>query len=298
MDRLDALRVFVGVAEHSSFSAAARRLRLSPAAASRAIAMIEDELGVSLFNRTTRTVRLTERGTVYVEQCKRILAEIDDAKSLVRGESAEPRGQLAVTAPITFGRLHVLPVVEKLLAAHPKLTVRLMLSDRNVHMIDEGIDIAVRIGELADSALVAVKIGEVQRVLAASPKYLAARGTPETPAALRQHDIIVFEGIGVGNEWRFGAAGKTSVQVEPRLSVNSADAAIAAASNGLGITRALSYQVADAVKLRRLKLVLQDFAPPPQPVSLVYPAGRVASANIIAFLNAARTHFRRPANRT
>ncbi len=292
MDRLEAMRIFVGVAEQSSFSAAARLLRLSPAAASRAVAVIEDELGLSLFNRTTRSVRLTERGAIYLEQCKRILADVDDAASLVRGESAEPRGQLSVTAPIMFGRLHVLPVIEKLIKQHPKLTVRLMLSDRNANLVDEDIDIAVRVGDLADSALVAVKVAEVQRVAAASPKYLAARGTPTTLAALRDHAIIVFEGIGAGHEWRFGPAGRTTVQVQPCLSVNSADAAIAAASNGLGITRALSYQVADAVKARRLKIVLQEFAPAAQPVSLVYSKRRAASANVAAFVDAARAHFR------
>ncbi len=293
MDRLEAMRLFVGVAEQSSFSAAARRFRVSAAAASRAVALIENDLGVSLFHRTTRTVRLTERGTIYVEQCKRILGDIEDAASLARGANAEPRGQLTVTAPIMFGRLHVLPIVEKLLADHSKLTVRLLLSDRNVHLADEGIDVAVRIGDLADSALVAVKMGEVRRVLAASPKYLATHGLPDTPADLRRHSIISFEGIGSGDEWRFGSGSRaTAVHVVPRLSVSSADAAIVAASNGLGITRTLSYQVADSVKARQLKLVLQDFAPPPMPVNLVYPARRIASANVTAFLNRARAHLR------
>jgi DNA-binding transcriptional LysR family regulator len=293
MDRLDAMRLFVGVAELASFSAAARRFRVSAAAASRAVALIEDELGVSLFYRTTRTVRLTERGTIYLDQCKRILGDIEDVASLARGANAEPRGLLTVTAPIMFGRLHVLPVIEALLAANPKLAARLTLSDRNVHLADEGVDVAVRIGDLADSALVAVKVGEVRLVTVASPKYLAVQGEPKVPADLRRHSIISFEGIGVGDEWRFGSAGRlTTVQVVPRLSVNSADAAIVAASNGLGITRTLSYQVTDAVSARRLKLVLASFAPAAMPVSLVYPARRVASANVTAFLTAARAHFR------
>jgi DNA-binding transcriptional LysR family regulator len=293
MDRLDAMRLFVGVAEQASFSAAARRFRVSAAAASRAVALIEDDLGVSLFHRTTRTVRLTERGAIYLDHCKRIVGDIEDAASLARGANAEPRGLLTVAAPIMFGRLHVLPVIEALLAEHPKLAVRLTLSDRNVHLADEGVDVAVRIGDLADSALVAVKVGEVRRVLVASPKYLAAQGEPKVPADLRRHSIISFEGVGVGDEWRFGSAGRpTAVQVVPRLSVNSADAAIVAASNGLGITRTLSYQVVDAVRARKLKLVLANFAPAAMPVSLVYPTRRIASANVTAFLSAARAHFR------
>ncbi len=293
MDRLDAMRAFATVAERGSFVEAARRLRLSPAAVTRAVALLEDQLGLLLLNRTTRSVRLTERGAIYLDLCKQVLADIADGERRVRGEDASPRGSLVVAAPILFGRLHVLPIIERLLRAHPALSIRLMLSDRLVHLVDEGVDVAVRIGELADSALIAIKLGEVQRVLVASSAYLEARGAPQTVAALARHDIIAFEGMDATNDWRFGPAGKMTVRVEPRLVVNGGDAAISAAEAGLGITRALSYQVRDAVEKGRLRLVLQSAAPPPVPINIVYPARRIGAANLAAFVAAARDHFRR-----
>jgi len=287
MDRFDAMRVFVAVAELESFAAASRRLRLSPAAATRAVAALEDHLGLMLLNRTTRSVRLTERGAVYLESCRRVLADLEDGERLARGDSAEPRGLLTVSAPILFGRLHVLPVVEGLLRAHPGLDIRLALSDRFVSLVEEGVDVAVRIGELADSALVARKVAEVQRVLVAAPAYLATHGTPRAPADLLAHDIVAFEGVDASLDWRLGADGGQSVRVRPRLSVNSADAALAAVEGGLGITRALSYQVLEGLAAGRLVLVLQDFAPRPVPVSLAHPATRLRSVNVSAFMAAA-----------
>ena len=194
--------------------------------------------------------------------------------------------------PSLFGRLHVLPVVAQLLQAHPALSIRVTLSDRNVSLIEEGVDPAVRIGDLADSALLAVKVGEVRRVLVASPAYLAARGMPAHPADLARHDLIAFEAIENTNDWRFGGKGAASIRVEPRLAVNSADAAIAAAEAGLGITRALSYQIRTGLDTGRLALVLPDFASPPIPIQLVYAARRLGSANVAAFLNAAKAYFR------
>jgi DNA-binding transcriptional LysR family regulator len=292
MDRLDAMRVFAAVAELGSFAGAARRLQLSPAAATRAVAQLEDQLDVLLLHRTTRAVKLTERGAVYLDACQRVLLDIDDADRRVRGQDAAPRGTLAVAAPITFGRLHVLPVVTRLLHEHRDLSVRLTLSDRLIHLVEEGIDVAVRIGELPDSALTAFKVGEVRRVLVASPAYLAARGTPATPGDLAGHDLIAFEGLGPVNEWRFGAADRSSVRIAARLTVNSADAAIAAAEAALGITRTLSYQAHDSVTAGRLRPVLHGFEPPGIPVSVVYPTRRVDSANVAAFVAAARAHFR------
>src|ERR1700733_4558387 len=172
------MQAFAAVAELGSFAQAARRLRLSPAAVTRAVALLEDQLGLALLNRTSRSVRLTERGTLYLASCRQILAEIEDAERRVRGEDATPRGTLTVSAPIVFGRLHILPIVDRMLCEHPALTIRLDLSDRPRHLVEEGIDVAVRIGALADSALVAVKVAEVGPVLVASPAYLAARGTP------------------------------------------------------------------------------------------------------------------------
>lgn len=291
MDRLEAMRTFVAVASLGSFVEAARRRRLSASAVTRAVVQLEDDLGVTLLNRTTRSVRMTERGEIYLDACLRILADMDDADRRVRGQDAEPRGALSLAAPLLFGRLHVQPIVLELLAAHPALSVRLTLSDRNAHLVEEGLDAAVRIGELADSRLKAARLGAVSRVLAASPTYLAKRGRPLAPADLAGHDIVAFDGLEPGGEWRFGADGPV-VHVEPRLSVNSADAAIAAAEAGLGITRTLSYQVADAVAAGRLEVLLQAFAPPPLPVNVIYPSQRIASANVAAFVDAARRHFR------
>jgi DNA-binding transcriptional LysR family regulator len=198
---------------------------------------------------------------------------------------------MSVAAPITFGRLHVLPVVTRLLRDNPDLSIRLTLSDRSIHLVEEGVDVAVRIGDLADSSLMAVRLGEVSRVLAASPAYLASRPPLRAPCDLPDHDLIAFEGVGATNEWRFGA-GEIVVRVAPRLAVNSADAAIAAAEAGLGITRAISYQVRSAVLAGRLVPVLPGFDPPPLPVSAVHPARRIGSANVAAFIEAAREHFK------
>lgn len=291
MDNLEAMRIFVSVATHGSFTEAARRLRLSPSVVTRSVLQIEEKLGLMLLNRTTRSVQLTERGEIYLGDCKQILEDVEMAERRVRGENAEPRGTLRVIAPLLFGRLYVLPLVNRLLSEHPALSIHLELSDRNVHLVREGVDVAVRVGELADSSLIAVRLGVATPVLAASPAYLQKRGAPASPAALSSHDIILFEGIGATNEWPFGVAGKT-VRVEPRLVVNSADAAIIAAEAGVGIARTLSYQIWEAVRAGRLSLVLLKFVPPPLPVSVAYQARRMASTNVATFVKAARDYFK------
>lgn len=289
MDRLDTLRAFVTVAGQGSFTAAARQLRLSPSAVTRAVPQLEDQLGLTLISRTTRSLHLTERGRVYLESCREILESLEVAERQVRGEDAAPRGVLKVAAPIVFGRLHVLPIVSTLLDAHAGLAVRLTLSDRNIHLVEEGVDVAVRIGDLADSSLIAASLATVRRVLVASPAYLAAHGAPADPAALAGHRIVAFEALDALDDWRFG---DEVVRLDPRLVVNSADAAIAAAEAGQGITRALSYQVQAAVEAGRLVPLLLDHAPPAVPVSAVYPARRIPSANVAAFVRAARDHFK------
>jgi len=289
MDRLDAMQAFLAVADLGSFAEAARRLRLSPAAVTRAVAQLEEQLGVMLLARTTRSVRLTERGALYRETCRRVLEDLDEGEKRVRGEDAAPRGTLTVAAPLAFGRLHVLPVVIGLLREQPALSIRLTLSDRIVPLVEEGVDIAVRIGPLTDSALIAVRIGEVRRLLAASPDYLARRGVPAALPELAQHDLIAFESIASTDEWHFG---KISLRLEPRLWANSADAAVAAAEAGLGITRVLSYQLRASLETGRLVAVLPEHDPPPDPIHLVYPARRRGSANVAAFLAAARARFR------
>ncbi len=291
MDRLDMLRTFIAVADAASFSEAARRLRISATAASRAVTALEHALGAPLLRRTTRSVRLTEAGAIYLERCRLTLADLDAAASALRGDGATPAGALVVTAPVTFGRLHILPIVMQLLQSYPALNVELTLIDRVVRLVEEGIDVAVRIGDLPDSALRAVRVAEVRRILVASPAYLASRGMPDSIGALHGHDLIAFTELERSDEWRFGGAGKPAIRITPRLTVNTADAAIAAAAAGMGIARVLSYQAMDAIAAERIVTVLGAFAPPAVPVHLLYPAGRSAAVNVRAFLTAARTHF-------
>jgi DNA-binding transcriptional LysR family regulator len=291
MDRLGAMRIFVSIAKLGSFTEAARRLQLSPSVVTRSIAQLEDQLGLTLLLRTTRSLRLTERGELYLESCQQILQDVDSAERRARGEDAEPRGALKVAAPVVFGRLHVLPIVSRVLREHRDVTVELTLSDRNIRLVEEGVDVAIRIGELADSSLIAVKLGAVNRTVVASPAYLKERGVPKSPAELAGHDIIAFEGIGAGDQWRFHPGGKP-VRLEPRLTVNSIDVSIAAAEAGVGITRVLSYQVRASVIAGRLTPILQQFAPPPSPVNAIYPARRIASANIAVFVKTARDYFK------
>jgi DNA-binding transcriptional LysR family regulator len=291
MDRLEAMRTFVAVAKLGGFAEAARKLRRSPSVVTRAIAQLEDELGLTLLLRTTRSLRLTEGGEVYLENCQQILADVDSAERRARGEDAQPRGHLKVAAPIVFGRLHVLPVIRSLLQTYRSLSIEFSLSDRNVHLVDEGIDVAVRIGALTDSRLIAVKLAEVSRVVVASAAYLKKHGIPKSPGELVDHDVIAFEGIGLVDDWRFDPREKP-VQLEPRLTVNSADTAIAAAEAGVGITRPLSYQVEAAVRAGRLLPILQQFAPPPAPVNAIYPLRRIPSANVAVFVKAARAYFK------
>ena len=291
MDRLDMLRTFVAVADQVSFAEAARRLRISPTAASRAIAALEQSLGTALLRRTTRSVRLTDEGAVYLERCRAALADLDDAALALRGAGATPGGTLVITAPVTFGRLHILPIATALLRKHPALTIELTLIDRVVRLVDEGIDVAVRIGDLSDSSLHALKVAEVRRVVVASPAYLAAHGTPASITALHDHALIAFTELDRGHEWRFGPTGKPAIRIEPRLAANTADAAIAAAIEGVGIARVLSYQAMDAIGSGSLVTLLDGFAPPAVPVHLVYQASRRASVNVRAFIDAARARF-------
>ena len=288
MDQFDMIRTFVAVADKASFAEAARKLRISPTAASRSVAALERSLGTALLSRTTRSVRLTEAGALYLERCRAVLAELEDAALALRGDGATPGGTLVITAPVTFGRLHILPVATQLLQAHPALKIEMTLVDRIVRVVDEGIDVAVRIGALSDSSLHALKVGEVRRILVASPAYVAAHGRPDTLAALQRHALISFSELERAHDWRFGPAGKAAIRIDPRLAVNSADAAIAAAVAGTGIARVLSYQALAALAAGELVTLLDDLAPPPLPVHLVYQANRRASVNVRAFIEATR----------
>lgn len=284
------MTAFVTAVEHGSLAAAARRLRRSPAAITRAIAALEEHLGSQLLRRTTRSLRLTDAGAEYIVACRRILGELAEAERTAAGERATPRGLLSITAPVAFGRLHVRPLVDAFLAAQPEVQVRMLLVDRLVHVIDEGVDVAIRIAHLPDSSLVALRTGEVRRIACASPAYLKRRAAPGHPAELAGHECIAFSELVAGEVWRFG---ELAVEVPARLTVNSADAAIGSAVAGRGITCALSYQVEAELRAGTLVEVLAEFAPPPVPVHLVYPAGSVLAAKVRAFVDFALPRLRK-----
>lgn len=284
MDRFEALTAFVAVADQRGFAAAARALQTSPSAITRAVAALERHLGVTLFHRSTRAVSLTDEGAAFLDRARRILADLREAEHIVMGGRSVPRGQLYVTAPVMFGRLHVLPAIGALITAHGGLSARMMLFDRNVRIVEEGIDVAVRIGPLADSALRVVAIGSVQQTIVASPAYLAKYGVPATLADLDGHNFIVGNGVTTGTEWKFGAKRDAIVEVAPRLTVNTIDATVEAAEAGLGLANVLSYQSAEAIASGRLVRVLADHAPSPVPVSLLYEAGRATMPAVRAFI--------------
>ena len=292
MDRFETFAAFVAVADQRGFAAAARALEDSPPVVTRAVAALERHLGVTLFHRSTRAVSLTDEGAAFLDRARRILADLREAEQVVMGGRSVPRGQLYVTAPVMFGRMHVLPVVGALLAKHDGLTARMMLLDRNVRIVEEGIDVAVRIGALADSALRVVSIGSVQQTIVASPAYLADRGIPVSPDDLKGHMCIMGNGVRRGSTWQFGKMGDASIEVVPRLTVNTVDAAIDAAEGGLGLSNVLSYQSSEAIAAGRLVRVLADHAPAPLPVNLLYDASRAAMPSVSAFINAMRERAR------
>lgn len=290
VDRVAAMALFVSVVDRGGFSAAARQARRSPASVSRAVAQLEYELGQPLLMRTTRRVSVTRLGEAYLAACRRILDDIDGMQQLATRESLVARGVLSVTAPVAFGRLHVRPIVDAFLARTPGVRARLVLVDRVVDVIDEGVDVAVRIGELADSSLVAVRAGDVTRVTCASPRYLATHPAVRQPADLARHAIIALSQVTPTDTWRFGAR---KVTVVPRLVVNTADAAIDSALAGHGITCVLSYQVAAELRRGRLVRVLADRDAPVLPVHLVYPAGSALVARVRAFVDFATPRLRK-----
>jgi len=285
MDRLDELAVFAAILDTGSLAAAGRRLRRSPPAVTRALAALEERTGARLLERTTRNLAPTEAGLRLGEQARRVLADYRDA---MRGADAEQklRGLLRVTAPVIFGRKHVTPLVSAFLAAFPAMQVELVLSDGNLDLIEEGLDIAVRIGKLADSGMVVRRVGQVRRVTVASPGYLAGKGVPERPADLAKHDIIFTSRRPDPVAWRFGTGGRGPVvRLSPRLMVNEGEAALFAAREGHGITRALSYQVAEDFAAGALVRLLARFEPPPLPVQLVVPSARNLPLRVRAFLD-------------
>jgi DNA-binding transcriptional LysR family regulator len=286
MDRIDAMRAFVAVAEEGGFAAAARRLALSAPGVTRAIAALETRVGARLFARTTRVVRLTDAGARFLADAKRILAELDEAEATAAGAQAEPRGLIAVTAPSMFGRRHVSPHVLAFIERHPAVTVRALFVDRIVDLVDEGFDVAVRIAHLPDSSLTAVRVGAVRSVVCASPAYLAAHGRPRTPADLAGHRAVLFSPSTAVSPWSF-AAGPPVPPPPARIIAGAVDLAVTAAVAGHGLTRVLSYQVRDEVADGRLEVVLAAHELPPFPVHVVFPEGRGASARVRAFVDLA-----------
>jgi DNA-binding transcriptional LysR family regulator len=287
MDRLTTLEMFAAVADRGGFAAAARSLRVSAPSVTRGIAELEERLGVALFHRSTRAVSLTEDGAALLPRARSILADFDAASRQLQGAASEPRGQLNITAPVMFGRLHVLPVVTALLETHKNLTIELMLIDRNVRLIEEGIDIAIRIGPLADSNLKAVRIGEVRPMLVASPAYLKRHGQPTHSSDLADHRAISSTGPRGPGEWKFA-----EVAPAARLQVNSVEAGLAAAEAGVGIANLLSYQADHALREGTLVELFRPETFEPMPVSLIFAAGRSAAAAPRAFIEAMRARAR------
>lgn len=293
MDRLDAMAVLRTIVDCGSLSAAGRRLGMPLATVSRKLSDLEAHLNARLVNRSTRGLTLTDAGHEYVAACRRILESVEAAERVAAGEYLAVRGELVVTAPIVFGRLHVVPVVAGFLGLHRDVDVRLVLGDHVVNLLDESIDVALRIGVLPDSGLVSTQVGLVGRVVCASPAYLATAGRPERPEQLVAHHCVTFEGLGAPPEWSFGGgATAMRVRVRARLSVSTADAAIAAAVAGVGITRVLSYQVADALRDGALVRLLPAFEPEPVPVSLVYAGQGRLPMKLRAFLDHAAPRLR------
>jgi DNA-binding transcriptional LysR family regulator len=286
MDRLESMSVLMAVVEAGSLSAASRRLGTPLATVSRRISDLEAHLGTRLLNRAGRRPVPTEAGQAYVAACRRILDDIAEAERAASGEYSVPRGELIVTAPIVFGRLHVLPVVTAFLRAYPEIDIRLTLADRVVNLIEDHVDVAVRIGALPDSSLVAARVGTMRRVVCASPAYLAAHGTPATPGDLESHACVTFEGLGSPEAWSFGTGReRRQVPIRSRLTVNTAEAAIDAARDGIGLARVLFYQAAEAVADGALSVVLRAFEPPPAPVHLVHDGQRLSPFKLRAFLD-------------
>lgn len=286
MDRFDAMSVLLAVVEEGSLSAGARRLGTPLATISRKVSDLEQHLGTKLLVRTSRRVVLTDAGRGYVEASKRILEQVEEAEKIAAGEYREPRGQLAITTPVVFGRLHVLPVATEFLAAHPQIDLRMYMIDRYVNLLDEHLDVGVRLGHLEDSALIATRVGQVRRVICASPAYIARRGKPNLPEGLRDHDGITFQGFSTSPGWRYrGDSEALAVEPQTRMAVNSVEAAIDAAVAGVGIVRVLSYQVVDQIRSGTLVPLLEDFEPEPLPVQLVYAGLGTLPLKVRAFVD-------------
>ena len=295
MDRFEAMSLLVAVAEAGGLSAASRRLGVPLPTVSRKISDLEAHLNTRLLTRSTRKLALTDAGAAYLAAAKRILDEVSEAERAASGEHAAPRGDLVITAPVVFGRLHVLPVIAEFLSQWPEINVRLVLADRNLHLIDDHIDIAVRIGALADSALVATQVGTVRNVVCGSPAYFVEHGVPKRPEDLAALTAVTFDPFSSAQPWMFHDPKwkhEIRVTMRARLSVNTAEAAIDGAAAGLGVTRVLSYQVAQAVLEGRIQIVLAEYEPAPSPVSLIHAGQQLTSLKVRMLLDFAAHRLR------
>nr|WP_316640911.1 LysR family transcriptional regulator [uncultured Roseateles sp.] len=286
MDRLHLINVFVAVVDANGFAGAARKLNISPPAVTRAINELESHLDVRLLTRTTRVVKVTEPGARYAEDCRQVLAQLAEAEASVTGTQRTPRGRLTITAPVMFGGKFVAPIVTEYLQANPEVVASCWFLDRVVNMLDEGVDVGVRIGELPDSSMQATSVGRVRRVICASPAYLERHGAPLVPTDLQAHLIVSASAVTPAPEWRLSQNGELcTVKLQPRMTTTSNDSALSAALAGFGITRLLSYQVAEFIKDGRLRPLLSEFELPSLPVHVVHREGQHASKKARAFID-------------
>ncbi|HTO29724.1 MAG TPA: LysR family transcriptional regulator [Pararhizobium sp.] len=292
MDRLQAMRVLVKVADSGNFARAARDLNMSPPAVTRAIAHLENLTGARLFLRSTRSVKPTAAGSRYIEDCRRILTDINEAEASAGGSHATPSGLLTVTAPVLFGQIYIMPLVTSFLTRHPAVTGRVLLLDRVVNLLEEGIDVALRIGHLPDSGFSAIRVGSVRRVICGAPSYFERCSIPKVPADLIDHTVIASTGSSAPIDWRFGQNPRAGFSLQPRLFCNTGEAAISAAVSGWGVASALSYQVAPAISEGRLQIVLADHEEPAIPIHVMHAEGRHISAKTRAFVDHLVGHLR------
>ncbi|WP_230175045.1 LysR family transcriptional regulator [Rhizobium sp. CECT 9324] len=290
MDRWQAMRIFAKVAETGSFAETARHMYMSAPAVTRSVAALEDVIGGRLFVRTTRSVKLTEAGIRYYEDCRRILADIAEAEAAAAGSYATPTGTLAITASALFGQMYVLPVVTEFLNSYPSMRARTLFIDRPVNIVEEGVDVAVRIGHLRDSGIAAIKVGAVRHVVCGSPGYFERFGIPTTPAELKNHRIAASTSAWASPEWRF--RNDDRVTIDPILQCNTNEAVITAAKAGWGLTRVLHYQIGPALVTGELQIVLSDYEEPAMPIHILHPEGRHAPAKARAFVDMATVRLR------
>jgi len=286
MDRFRSIQVFVQVADRGGFAAAARALAMSPPAVTRAVSALEDRIGTRLFHRTTRSVRLTESGGRFLLDCRQILLDLEEAEDAAVGVHAAPRGELRITAPVLFGRLFVTPILGDFLDQYPLVNCRTLFIDRSVNLMDESIDVAIRIGNLPDSSLIAVRAGTVRRIVFAAPQYLEKHGRPGHPADLASHRLIQSVAVERVPEWRFQDEGRAlAVRIESRLRMNTNDAVIELVARGWGISRLLSYQIAPYLAAGRLQTLLDAYELPPLPIHVVHQEGRMVSTKVRTFVD-------------